>query len=117
MVGIRRLLLNLIDIEGRDQKRVPYRGRKIVQRPAPDLDNWTAASVSLWKSPCNCSSSWRLDGGLQLYWMGIPQTTAQNDKSIAHSRLVSVRKLDKTIIFSKNLVFTFFPAVKKKPKL
>ena len=38
-------------------KRAPYRGRKIVQRPALDLANWGAASVSLWKSPCDCSSS------------------------------------------------------------
>ena len=90
MVGIGRLLWNLIDVEGTGLKRAPYRGRKIVQRAAADLANRGAASVNLWKSPCNCSSSWRPDGGLQLYWGGggIPEATAQNDKSIAYSRLV-----------------------------
>ena len=87
----RRLPWNLIDVEGTGLKRAPYRGRKIVQRPASDLANWGAASVNLWKSPCNCSSSWRTGGGLQLYWGGIPEATAQNDKLMAYSRLNSVR--------------------------
>ena len=38
MVGIGRLW-NLIDVEGTGLKRAPYRGRKIVQRSAPDLAN------------------------------------------------------------------------------
>ena len=91
----RRLQWNLIVVEGTGLKRAPHRGRKIVQRPAPDLVNWGgAASVRLWKSPCNCSSSWRLGGGLQLYWGGIPEATAQNDKSIAHSCLGPAARLD-----------------------
>ena len=47
MVGIGRLLWNLIDVEGTGLKRAPYHGRKIVQRPAPDLANRGAASVNL----------------------------------------------------------------------
>ena len=39
MVEIGQLLWNLIDVEGTGLKRAPYRGRKIVQRPAPDLAN------------------------------------------------------------------------------
>ena len=39
MVGIGRLLWNLIDVDGAGLQRAPYRGRKIVQRPAPNLAN------------------------------------------------------------------------------
>ena len=120
MVGIGRLLWNLIDIEGTGLKCAPYRGRKIVQRPAPDLANRGAASVNLRKSPCNCSSSWRLHGGLQLYWEGILETTSQNDKSIAYSRLLLnfENRRGPFFFFSfSNLVFRFFPAKKKNQTL
>ena len=36
----RRLPWNLIGVEGTGLKRAPYRSRKIVQKPAPDLANW-----------------------------------------------------------------------------
>ena len=78
LLDFRGLRWNVIVVEGTGLKRAPYRGRKIAQRPAPDLANWGAASVSLWKSPCNCSSNWRLGGSLQLYWLSIPEATAQN---------------------------------------